>query len=104
MALLAGMLYVGCGADKVAPPVGAAMNEEEVKNLYSTKCGICHGADGALQYAGAKDLSMSTLPLEEVHNQIKYGKGTMPPMNKVLDDAAIAKLAAYAMTLRKVKP
>jgi mono/diheme cytochrome c family protein len=104
MALLAGMLYAGCGTENAVPPVGATLNVEEVKSLYSVKCGICHGADGALQYAGAKDLSISNLPLEEVHNQIKFGKGTMPPMNKVLDDASIAKLAEYAMTLRKGKP
>ena len=42
MALLAGMLYVGCGADKVAPPVGAAMNEEEVKSAIRITTGTAY--------------------------------------------------------------
>jgi mono/diheme cytochrome c family protein len=100
-ALLAAALYWGCGGDSGPPTSGAPMSAEEVKKLYGVKCGICHGTDGSMQYAGSKDLSVSTLSLDEVKLQIANGKGTMPPMKNVLDQAAIDRLAEYVMTLRK---
>ncbi len=71
------------------------------KSLYSAKCGICHGADGAMNYAGAKDLSISTLTREEVLAQVTYGKGTMPPMKGQLNDEQIEAVADYCISLRK---
>ncbi len=71
------------------------------KSLYSAKCGICHGSDGAMKYAGAKDLSISTLPRAEVLGQVTYGKGTMPPMNGQLNDQQIEAVVDYCISLRK---
>lgn len=99
--ILVAALYWGCGSDTPPAASGAPMSADEVKKLYGVKCGICHGPDGTMQYAGSKDLSISTLALEEVKYQIANGKGTMPPMKNVLDHAAIDHLAEYVMTLRK---
>lgn len=71
-----------------------------VKSLYSAKCGICHGSDGAMKYAGAKDLSISTLPRAEVIGQVTYGKGTMPPMKGQLTDEQIEAVSDYCISLR----
>lgn len=84
-----------------ATKAGDPLDPTLVKSLYTAKCGICHGTDGAMNYAGAKDLSISTLPKEEVVGQITYGKGTMPPMEKQLTSEQIAAVADYCISLRK---
>lgn len=71
-----------------------------VKSLYNAKCGICHGSDGAMNYAGAKDLSISALPRSEVIGQVTYGKGTMPPMKGQLTDEQIEAVSDYCISLR----
>jgi mono/diheme cytochrome c family protein len=95
------IIGAACNAPDVPKSNGVALTDEEVKKTYNVKCGICHGEDGSMQYAGAKDLSKSTLAKDEVIQQIKFGKGTMPPMKNVLDDQAIEQLADFAMRLRK---
>ncbi len=73
----------------------------EIKKLYGVKCGICHGDDGKLNYAGAKDISLSTMTKEAIAAQIKYGKGTMPPQKGVLSEEEMEVLATYSMSLRQ---
>ncbi len=77
-------------------PVDATM----VKKLYDVKCALCHGYDGAQQFAGAKDLSQSELPKSEVELRIAEGKGTMPPHKDVLSEEQIDALADFVMALR----
>lgn len=79
-----------------AGPVDATM----VKKLYDVKCALCHGYDGAQQFAGAKDLSQSELPKSEVVLRIAEGKGTMPPHKDVLSEEQIDALADFVMALR----
>ncbi len=76
------------------------MDATQVKKLYNVKCGICHGEDGKLNYAGAKDISVSTMSIEAIAAQIKYGKGTMPPQKDILTDDEISALADYSLMLR----
>jgi mono/diheme cytochrome c family protein len=85
---------------KTADVSGQVDKRTVIKNMYNTKCGVCHGEDGKLNYAGASDLSITGLVREEVIRQIQYGKGTMPPMKDVMTAAEIADVADYSMTLR----
>jgi cytochrome c6 len=78
----------------------ATLDATAVQKLYTAKCGLCHGADGKLNYAGAKDLSISTLAKDAIVQQIKYGKGTMPPQKDLLTDNEIEHLADYTIALR----
>ncbi|MFO0357716.1 MAG: c-type cytochrome [Sphingobacteriaceae bacterium] len=48
------------------------------KALYEANCNVCHGADGKLGMAGAKDLSASALDLAAMKEIILHGKGAMP--------------------------
>ena len=75
-----------------------------VKKLYDVKCALCHGSDGAQQFAGAKNLSESTLPKVDVVLRIKEGKGSMPPHKDVLTEEQIDAIADFVMTLRNVQP
>ena len=83
---------------KTAPdgPVDATL----VKKLYDVKCALCHGYDGAQEFAGAKDLSQSQLPKSEVVLRIAEGKGTMPPHKDILSEEQIDALADFVLTLR----
>jgi mono/diheme cytochrome c family protein len=98
--LFAALTSCGESGKKTAEVSGQVDKKTTIKNLYNTKCGVCHGADGKLNYAGATNLTISGLVREEVIRQIQYGKGTMPPMKDVLTPAEIADLADYSMTLR----
>ena len=75
-----------------------------VKKLYDLKCALCHGYDGAQQFAGAKDLTQSVLPKNEVLLRIAEGKGSMPPHKDVLSEEQMDALADFVMTLRTAQP
>ncbi len=86
-------------SDKTAT-ANLPLDAAAVRSLYNMKCGLCHGADGRMNYAGAKDLSISTLSKPEVITQITEGKGAMPPMKAQLTSEQIAAIADYVVTLR----
>ncbi|HEY8404550.1 MAG TPA: cytochrome c [Flavobacteriales bacterium] len=93
-----------CSDKPSTPPPALDSNEPLspalVKSLYNTKCALCHGEDGTLQYAGAPNLATSVLNKAAVIGQITYGKGTMPPMQKQLSEQQIEALADYVIALR----
>lgn len=47
--------------------------------LYEANCKLCHGADGKLGMAGAKDLTATTMDIAAIKEIILKGKSTMPP-------------------------
>lgn len=69
--------------------------------VYKTNCLVCHGEDGTLMLANAKDLSISTLSVEERIDLITNGVGVMMPYKGILDDAAIKAVAEYSRSLKK---
>jgi mono/diheme cytochrome c family protein len=101
---------VSCGGSKPRDqyPVRAVENGPVdltlVKKLYDMKCALCHGYDGAQQFAGAKDLTQSVLPKNEVLLRIAEGQGSMPPHKDVLSEEQMDALADFVMTLRNAQP
>lgn len=74
---------------------------EKGKIVYQNAgCITCHGADGKLGLSGAKDLSITTLTIDEQKGIIKNGKSPMPGYKDLTDDQLTA-VAAYVGTLRK---
>ena len=68
---------------------------EKGKIVYQNAgCMGCHGADGKLGLSGAKDLSITTLTIDEQKAVIKNGKSPMPGY-KDLTDEQLADLTAY---------
>lgn len=63
------------------------------KALYEANCNVCHGADGKLGMAGAKDLSASALDLAAMKEVILHGKGAMPA--STLNDEQVQAVAEY---------
>ena len=73
----------------------------DASTLYKQKCVICHGADGKLCAAGAKDLSLSTSDPNLTKLIIANGRGGMPQFKAVLSEEQISKLATYIEAFRK---
>ena len=83
----------------VAEPVVDDMAAGE--KVYRTYCIVCHGIDGKLELNGAKDLSISTIPVEERIAQITDGKGLMTPFKGILSEEQIKQVADYTFTLEE---
>lgn len=66
--------------------------------IFRQYCVVCHGADGKLGLNGAKDLTQSTLSLEEKITQITHGKNLMTPFGEILSPEEINAVAAYTHT------
>ncbi|MCS7017592.1 MAG: c-type cytochrome [Cytophagales bacterium] len=71
------------------------------KAIYQANCIACHGADGALGAAGAKNLANSQLSLQETIYIITNGKNAMPKYKKALSEQDIRAVAAYVATFKK---
>ncbi|MFN8437458.1 MAG: SirB2 family protein [Cytophagales bacterium] len=71
------------------------------KAVYESACTTCHGADGKLMQAGAKDLSVSALTMDEKVSMITKGKGLMQAFEGRLSEADIKAVASYTETLKK---
>lgn len=63
------------------------------KSLYQNACVACHGSDGKLGLAGAKDLTASAMEVDAIKEIIRNGKGMMPPAQ--LNDEQASAIAEY---------
>lgn len=63
-------------------------------------CPSCHGDQGDAMIAGAPNLRLSTLSLEDIKVLIRQGRGMMPPY-KDLSDAELEALAQFVKSLRE---
>lgn len=65
------------------------------KAVYINYCVRCHGNDGKMGGAGAKDLTMSMLDKGGMVERITHGKGGMPAFGKVISPEEIMASVAY---------
>jgi len=80
---------------------GAKSPAEAGKFIYQEKsCITCHGADGKLMASGAKDLSITTLTIDQQKAIIKGGKTPMPAYGDLTDEQ-LQQLVDYIGTFRK---
>ncbi|MCE3258476.1 MAG: cytochrome c, mono- and diheme variant family [Bacteroidetes bacterium] len=63
------------------------------KGLYEKNCKLCHGDDGKLGMAGAKDLSATALDVAGIKEVILKGKNTMAPV--AVSDEQAELIAGY---------
>jgi mono/diheme cytochrome c family protein len=74
------------------------------KTLYTAYCVSCHGADGKLGMAGAKDLTASALTMDMMTDVIAHGRQAMPAFgknDKPLNKNQINAVALYVQSLSK---
>jgi len=84
-------------------PSSTTKNETSLGfNAYTEQCARCHGKNGKLMAAGAKDLTSSTLNEEELLQAIQKGSPQrgMPAYEKVLDTTEIKAVVDYVKTFR----
>lgn len=63
------------------------------KALYENNCNLCHGADGKLGAAGAKDLGATVLDVAAIKDIILNGKGMMA--KTAVNEEQAAAIAEY---------
>ena len=101
----------GC-AVALAISSGTAALSADAEALWTKSCTSCHGKDGkgktpAGRKIGAKDLTVSKIPDEEIRRQIREGrkdpkgKALMPSFKDGLSEEDINSLADYVRKLRK---
>jgi cytochrome c6 len=81
------------------------------KDLFASKCAICHGADGSGKTGMGKTLKIRDLRSAEVQKQpdadlktiIAKGKGKMPAFEGKLTGEQIDQVTAYIRELGKQK-
>jgi mono/diheme cytochrome c family protein len=78
-------------------------NEEDLlvygKKLFESECAICHGVNTS--FAGAKDLTKSTLDINQTADIIYHGRKTMPAFKDKLGEPEILAISKYVQTLKK---
>lgn len=85
-----------CQSGQPTPPASPDQAPDG-KALFNANCRVCHGADGKLGLNGAKDLSASTLSLEERRELVRNGRNAMTPFVGILSEKEIQAVAEYSM-------
>jgi len=67
----------------------------DAKGKFNMFCAVCHGKTGDLNVNGAKDLTVSTISLEESVAQVYHGRGLMTPFKGILKDHEIVAVSKY---------
>lgn len=73
------------------------------KEIFEEKCSLCHGGDGKLGMAGAKDLSLTALNHESIVEIITNGKNAMTSYKSTLSAEQIEAVSSYIETDLKGK-
>lgn len=98
------IILVGCTPDPTAEKESNDAPKQETADgasIYKRRCVSCHGADGKLGFAGAKDLTKSVLPLTMIETQVTQGKGAMNGFEKILTPEEIKSVSAYVFAFRE---
>jgi len=96
-----GLLLVGC-SEPVPGKVDPNYKSRSGQKIYTERCVICHGDDGKLCSAGAKDLSKSRMDSTGMVDIIKNGKNGMPRQAKYfVTDEELANTIEFVKSLRK---
>lgn len=99
--LLISVLLLSCAAIASAQSGG--------KNIFMSKCSICHGPDGSGKTSMGKTLNIADLHSAavkqmsdaELKTVITNGKNKMPPFKGKLTDAQIDQVISYIRELQK---
>lgn len=91
------LVLVVLSCNEKQPQAAESINPKE---LYTTRCAACHGLDGKLTMGGSKPLHTSSLSAADIVQQIKKGKGSMPPFEGRLSEEEINALSQFVLKLR----
>lgn len=102
---LTGVLFTACTSKNTT----SSSSEEakpltpiQAKQLFESKCSVCHGCDGTLGMSGAKDLSVSRLTDEQIKEIVLNGKNAMPSFQGMIEEGdQLDKIVSHVKSLRK---
>jgi|LakMenE18May11ns_1017448.scaffolds.fasta_scaffold9954464_6 mono/diheme cytochrome c family protein len=93
--------FFSCASSEVKNEATTASTiKVDGKMIYSERCVACHGKDGKLGFAGAKDLTKSVYKLNEIIHQVTNGKGAMTPFKNILSAEEILAVSEYTLMLK----
>lgn len=95
------LLLTSCGGDQNQSQANGVPETVNGATVFRKYCVTCHGSDGKLGLSGAKNLTISTLSLEDRIALISNGKGLMASYKDRLSDAEIQAVAEYTLQLKK---
>jgi mono/diheme cytochrome c family protein len=75
----------------------------EGEPIFKKKCALCHGLNGNKQLSGAKKLTESKLPLNEIEALVTNGMRQMPSFKERLTIEEIKLVSDYAYQFRESK-
>ena len=103
LAVLALLLIIGAyGMAEMSKKRGGKETASvDGKEVFTTNCAKCHGADGKAMLMGAPDLTVSLMDINAATVIIEEGKGLMTPYKGVLTPEQIQAVAKYVGTLKK---
>ncbi len=95
----------------IALAAGAVAQNAPAKELFASKCAMCHGPDGSAQTTMAKNLKIRDFHSADVQKQsdadlktvIAKGKGKMPAFEGKLTGEQIDQLVGYVREIGKKK-
>ena len=100
-------LFMAALAVSIAAPLAQAQSAEDGKEIFDTKCSVCHNADSKDKkigpgLAGIKDGKLPSgkdATDENILENLNKGGNGMPAFEKLLSDEEKASLIAYLHTL-----
>lgn len=95
----------------IAFAANAVAQNTPAKDLFASKCAMCHGPDGSAQTTMAKNLKIRDFHSSDVQKQsdadlktvITKGKGKMPSFDGKLTGEQIDQLVSYIREIGKQK-
>jgi mono/diheme cytochrome c family protein len=75
----------------------------DAKDIFMTKCAVCHGADGTAGTNHAANLQLSRRSIPAIIQIIQKGGGRMPSFKMDLNETEIESIADYVRRLQRVK-
>ena len=93
------LALIGCGGGAEKGPAGAETTDGAA--IFRKYCVTCHGANGKLGLSGAKDLSVSSLSLEDRIAVVTNGRGLMASYRETLTEAQIKAVVEYTLQFKE---
>lgn len=94
--ICAAILYLGACSGESS---GGSSNIDG-KAVFKKYCALCHGEDGRREASGAKDITVSIMPLKDRIALIKSGKNLMTPFEGILTPEEMEAAARHSITLK----
>lgn len=71
------------------------------KSVYAAQCQNCHGTDGKLGMAGAKNLTATNMVKDDIVYLLNNGKNSMPKFKDALSAEEIDAVTEYVLQMKK---